>query len=85
MQINNMDELHAMHQRVATELARDYVKSHGRTDVVTFTEDTDLGEVATLLEPKQNKRVSEGKVVGIISRANIVRAVGRQGCVTAQE
>lgn len=70
----------------ASDLAREYVKSHGRTvkdimtrDVVTVTEETDLGEVAALLEAKRIKRVPVmrgGKVVGIISRANIVRAVG---------
>ena len=70
----------------ASDVAREYIKSHGRTvneimtrDVVTVTEDTDLGEVAALLEAKRIKRVPvmrEGKVVGIISRANIVRAVG---------
>jgi len=70
----------------ASELAREYVKSHGRTvkeimtrDVVTVTEETDLADVAALLEAKRIKRVPvmrEGKVVGIISRANIVRAVG---------
>jgi CBS domain-containing protein len=70
----------------ASDLARDYVKSHARTvkeimtrDVVTVTEDTELAEVASLLEAKRVKRVPvmrEGKVVGIISRANIVRAVG---------
>lgn len=69
-----------------SDLARDYVKSHGRTvkdimtrDVVTVSEDTDLGDVAALLEARRIKRVPvmrEGKVVGIISRANIVRAVG---------
>jgi len=70
----------------ASELAREYVKSHGRTvkeimtrGVVTVTEETDLADVAALLEAKRIKRVPvmrEGKVVGIISRANIVRAVG---------
>jgi CBS domain-containing protein len=70
----------------ASDLAREYVKSHGRTvndimtrDVVTVTEDTDLADVAALLEAKRIKRVPvmrEGKIVGIISRANIVRAVG---------
>jgi CBS domain-containing protein len=38
-----------------------------------------LGEVAALLEAKRIKRVPvmrDGKIVGIISRANIVRAVG---------
>jgi CBS domain-containing protein len=66
--------------------ARDYVRSHGRTvrdamthDVVTVTEDTELADVAALLEAKRIKRVPvmrDGKVVGIISRANIVRALG---------
>jgi len=70
----------------ASDLARDYIKSHGRTvkdimtrDVVTVTEDADLGDVAALLEAKRIKRVPvmrEGKIVGIISRANIVRALG---------
>ncbi|HYZ42823.1 MAG TPA: CBS domain-containing protein [Stellaceae bacterium] len=70
----------------ASDLARDYIKSHGRTvndimtrDVVTITEDTDLREVAELLEAKRIKRVPvtrDGKVIGIISRANLVRALG---------
>jgi CBS domain-containing protein len=70
----------------ASDLAREYIKSHGPTvkdimarDVVTVTEDTNLGEVATLLEAKRIKRVPvmrEGRVVGIISRANLVRALG---------
>ena len=70
----------------AADLAREYIKSHGRTvkeimtrDVVTVTEDTDLADVAALLEAKRIKRVPvmrDSKIVGIISRANIVRAVG---------
>ncbi|HEV2186226.1 MAG TPA: CBS domain-containing protein [Stellaceae bacterium] len=70
----------------AAELARDYVKSHARTvndimtrDVMSVTEDTDLGEVAALLEVKRIKRVPvvrDAKVIGIISRANLVRALG---------
>jgi CBS domain-containing protein len=69
----------------ASDLARDYVKSHGRTvkdimtrDVVTITEDSDLADVATLLETKRIKRVPvirDDKIVGIISRANLVRAL----------
>ncbi len=69
----------------ASDLARDYIRSHGRTvkdimtrDVVTVTEDTDLGEVAALLEAKRIKRVPitrDGKVIGIITRANLVRAL----------
>jgi CBS domain-containing protein len=70
----------------ASEDAREYVKDHGRKvrdvmtrDVVTVTENTELSDVAALLEAKRIKRVPvvrDGKVVGIISRANIVRAVG---------
>jgi CBS domain-containing protein len=70
----------------AADQARDYVKSHGRTvkdlmtrDVATVNENTELAEVAALLEAKRIKRVPvmrDGKMVGIISRANIVRAVG---------
>jgi CBS domain-containing protein len=79
----------------ASDLARDYVKSHGRTvkdimtrDVVIVTEDTELAEVAALLEAKRVKRVPvmrEDKVVGIISRANIVRAVGATKGAPARE
>jgi CBS domain-containing protein len=67
------------------ELARDYVKSHGRTakdvmtrEVIAVTETTDLAEIAMLLETKRIKRVPvlrEGKLVGIVSRANLVRAL----------
>jgi CBS domain-containing protein len=79
----------------ASDLAREYVKSHGRTvkdimthDVVSVTEDTDLANVAALLEAKRIKRVPvmrDGDVVGIISRANIVRAVGAtKGVITGE-
>jgi CBS domain-containing protein len=67
------------------ELARDYVKSHGRTakdvmtrEIISVAETTDLAEVAMLLETKRIKRVPvlrDGKVVGIVSRANLVRAL----------
>jgi CBS domain-containing protein len=67
------------------ELARDYIKAHGRTvadimtrSVVTVEETTDLADIAMLLETKRVKRVpvlSAGKVVGIVSRANLVRAL----------
>ena len=72
-------------EHFASELARDYVKSHGRTvkdimtgDVATVSDDTDLADIATLLETKRIKRVPvmrNGKVVGIVSRANLVRAL----------
>jgi CBS domain-containing protein len=67
------------------EAARDYVKAHGQRvrdimsrDVISVAETTDLAEVAMLLETKLIKRVPvvrDGKVVGIISRANLVRAL----------
>ena len=73
-------------EHYASGLAQDYVKSHGRSvkdimtrDVVTVSEDTDLAEIATLLETRRIKRVPvvrEGKIVGIISRSNLVRALG---------
>lgn len=67
------------------ELARDYVKSHGRRvrdimsrDVISVGETTVLADIAMLLETKMIKRVPvlrDGKVVGIVSRANLVRAL----------
>jgi CBS domain-containing protein len=70
----------------AVGLARDYVKSHSRTvgdimtcEVFTVSEETELAEVATLLETRRIKRVPvtrDGKIVGIVSRANLVRALG---------
>ncbi len=65
--------------------AVDYAKSHGMhaNDVMThnvFTvlEHTELAEVAEVLETKRIKRVPvlrDGVLVGIVSRANIVRAI----------
>jgi CBS domain-containing protein len=73
-------------EQFASGLARDYVKSHGRTvkdimtrDVVAVAEDAELADVARLLETKRVKRVPvlrDGKIVGIVSRANLVRALG---------
>ncbi len=67
------------------EMARDYVKAHGRTvadimtrEVITAEETTDLADLAMLLETRRVKRVpvvSGGKLVGIVSRANLVRAL----------
>jgi len=47
-------------------------------DVITVTETTELDEVADLLETKRVKRVPlvrDGKVIGIVSRADLVRAL----------
>lgn len=65
--------------------ASEYVKTHGRRaadvmtrDVVTVSEDTPLAELAGLLEKRRIKRVPvvrDGKLVGIVSRADILRAL----------
>jgi CBS domain-containing protein len=65
--------------------AVDYVKEHSRkiTDVmtskvVTATPDTSLQDIATLLEKNGIKRVPivrDGKIVGIVSRANLLQAL----------
>ena len=67
------------------ELAHDYVKAHGRTagdvmtrNVVSVADTTELADVAMLMESNRIKRVPvlrDGKLVGIISRANLVRAL----------
>ncbi len=66
-------------------LATDYARSHGRKvrelmseTVVTATPDTPLSEIAALLERKRIKRVpivEDGKLVGIVSRANLIQAL----------
>jgi CBS domain-containing protein len=65
--------------------ARDYIKAHGQTvrhimtrEVISVDETTDLAEVAALMETRRIKRVPvlrDGMLVGILSRANLVRAV----------
>ncbi len=60
-------------------------KAHGRTagavmtpDVITVDEDTPLNEIAELLERHHIKRVpvvSDGKLVGIVSRANLLHGL----------
>jgi CBS-domain-containing membrane protein len=67
------------------ELASTYVKEHAHTvrDVMSTTvlsvaEDTPLAEVANLLERRHIKRVPvlrDGKLVGIVSRSNLIRAL----------
>jgi len=61
------------------ELARNYVMTR---EVVTVGDTTDLAEIANLLETKRIKRVPvvrDGKLVGIVSRANLVRALAAVG------
>ncbi|MBV8398421.1 MAG: CBS domain-containing protein [Acetobacteraceae bacterium] len=47
-------------------------------EVISVTHTTELADIAMLLETKRIKRVpvlSDGKLVGIVSRANLVRAL----------
>ena len=69
----------------ASTLAGEFAKSHGRrvneimsTDVISAAEDTPLGEIATILERYRIKRVPilrGGKLVGIVSRSNLIQAL----------
>jgi CBS domain-containing protein len=70
-------------------LADDFTRSHSRhvTDVmtrrlITVAPSTPLGEVAAILEKNGIKRVpvvQDGKVVGIVSRANLLQALATLG------
>jgi CBS domain-containing protein len=69
----------------ASKLAEEFAKSHGRrvgevmsTHVISASEDTPLGDIATLLEKHRIKRVPilrDGKLVGIVSRSNLIQAL----------
>jgi CBS domain-containing protein len=71
--------------RPREQSARDYIKSHGRTvrdvmtrQVIAVADTADLAEVAAVMETNRIKRVPvmrSGKLVGIVSRANLVRAL----------
>jgi CBS domain-containing protein len=71
--------------RTNERLALEYVKSHARKvedvmtrDVVTAKPSTPLRDIAALLEKKGIKRVpivEDGKLVGIVSRANLIQAL----------
>ena len=66
-------------------LAMDFAKSHGKSvgelmtrDVVTVTEAAPLADVASLFERHGIKRVPvvrDGRLVGIVSRANLIQAL----------
>ena len=69
----------------ASTLAEEFAKSHGKkvgevmTDgVISVTEETPLAEIAALFERKRIKRVpvvKDGKLVGIVSRSNLIQAL----------
>ena len=66
-------------------LAHEFVKSHARKaadvmthPVVSVLPDTPLGDIASLLEKHRIKRVpvaTNGKIIGIVSRANLIKAL----------
>ncbi len=69
-------------------MAAEYVKEHSRKvadvmthGIITAAPDTPVAEIATLLERHRIKRVpivSGGKLVGIVSRANLIQALAAQ-------
>jgi len=69
----------------ASTLAEEFAKSHGKkvgeimTDgVISVAEETPLSEIAALFERKRIKRVpvvKDGKLVGIVSRSNLIQAL----------
>ena len=69
----------------ASKLAGEFAKSHGRrvsevmsTHVISASEDTPLGDIASLLEKHRIKRVPilrDGKLVGMVSRSNLIQAL----------
>lgn len=70
-------------------LAREFVQSHGQRakdvmtqQVVSVTEETPLAEIAALLEKHGIKRVpvlQAGRLVGIVSRADLLRGLAVRG------
>jgi CBS domain-containing protein len=67
-------------------LADQYVHSHGRRvqdvmtrDVMTVTEDSPLADIVRVMESKRFRRVpvvSDDRLVGIVSRSDLVRVLG---------
>ena len=65
--------------------ARDYAKTHGMTaaqvmtgNIISVDEETSVGDIAQLLEKRRIKRVpviQDGKLVGIVSRANLLHGL----------
>lgn len=75
------------------ERARDYIKTHGMyaqdimsRKVISVSEDTPLADIAETLEKHRIKRVTvmrDGKLVGIVSRANLLQGLVTAGTKTA--
>lgn len=75
-------------------LADEYVHTHGRRvdevmtrDVASVTEATSLDTVVTLMERRRIKRVPvvrENRLIGIVSRADLLRALGTPGTASGK-
>jgi CBS domain-containing protein len=73
----------------AEQLMADFVRAHGRKakdvmtrQVISISPDTSLQEIANLLEKHGIKRapvIENGRLVGIVSRANLVQALATRG------
>ena len=69
----------------ASTLATEFAKSHGKkvgevmtSGAIMVSEDTPLSEIAALFERKRINRVpvvKDGKLVGIVSRSNLIQAL----------
>jgi CBS domain-containing protein len=69
----------------ASRLAEEFAKSHGKkvgeimtSGAIAVSEDTPLSEIAALFEQKRIKRVpvvKDGKLIGIVSRSNLIQAL----------
>jgi CBS domain-containing protein len=76
-------------------LADEYVKSHAKRvadimtrEVFSVDETATLGEIVDLLEAKKIKRVpvmDDGQIVGIVSRADLLKVLASGGAETADE
>ena len=78
-----------------SRLAAEYIKSHAKQvaeimtrDVISVEEMAALGEIADLLETKRIKRVPvlhNGKIVGIVSRADLLQVLASGAAATADD
>lgn len=69
----------------ASKLADEFAKAHGKkveevmsTNLITADEDTPVSEIAAVLERHRIKRipiVTDGKLVGVVSRSNLIQAL----------
>ncbi|MEI9806193.1 MAG: CBS domain-containing protein [Pseudolabrys sp.] len=77
----------------ASELAEEFAKAHGKkvselmtTDVISAEEETPVSDIAALLERQRIKRVPivrDGKVVGVVSRSNLIQALASSQATAA--